>query len=394
MWNIKHYGKNRKPQRPSFSRALVFLMSFGASLKLWDYHGILRRELKILQPFSKFYNKIFIITYEGATELQYVKYLPSNGHILFNPFKKNLVFALLVSLLYGKLLKRFRIVVCRTVQLFGCVLGIILKLLYKHIFVFRQGYQFTRFARHNGWTVSYILGTLFELISYWLADYIIVSTDFDREYIVQRYKVNPNKIAVIPNWIDTSLFKPINVPKERGRVIFIGRLEYQKNVLSLIEAVKDIDSVKLCIVGDGSLRSVIEDRIRSDNIKNVVLMGVVPHEKLPIELNRSEVFVLPSLWEGHPKALLEAMACGLPVVGSSVEGIRELIKHGYNGLLYRPNPESVREAILMLLNDPELRRNIGENARRFVVDNFSFNRVMKRELALHLWLIKQYEERK
>ena len=368
-------------------KALFLLMSYGASLRLLDNHGILKRELKILIPLSKIYDLIFIVTYGGIDELRYSSFVPRNSFILVNPFHKNFVFALLAPLLYRNITKKFNIIICRTVQLFGCILGILFKLLYGAKLVLRQGYIFTKFARRR-WRVMYVIGTILEFIGYWLADYIVVATQNDKRYIIKRYRINPNKIVVIPNYVDINLFKPYaHVIKERGRIVYVGRLEPEKNVLALIDAVKHIPDAKLYIIGEGSLRGIIERKIKREGIRNVVLLGVIPNERLPEELNKSEIFVLPSLWEGHPKALIEAMACALPVIGTNVEGIRDLIKHGFNGLLCEPTPDSIREAIVTLLRNPELRRFLGENARRFVVENFSFEKVMKREILLHLWLI-------
>ena len=368
-------------------RLLLFLSSYGASLKLLDMHGILKRELRILRPLANVYSTILIVTYGSFNELRYSSLIPRRSFIVFNPFNSNFVFLLLVPLLCRNILKRFNIVVCRTIQLFGCVLGILFKLLYGARFILRQGYVFTKFARYR-WRGMYVIGTILEFIGCWFADYVIVTTQSDKEYIVRRYRVNPNKVIVIPNYVDTAHFRPYtHIDKEGGRIVYVGRLEPEKNVLALIDAVKHIPDTKLYIIGDGSLRRIIERKIKREGIKNVVLLGVIPNERLPEELNKSEIFVLPSLWEGHPKALIEAMACALPVVGSNVEGIRDLIKHGFNGLLCEPTPDSIREAITVLLRNPELRRSLGENARRFVAENFSYEKVMRREIALHLWLI-------
>lgn len=374
----------------SRSKVFLFLMSYGASLSLWKAHGILRRELRILELLAKLYDKVFVVTYGDYRELEYLNLMPKSTHIIINPFKSNFMYMVFIPLIIRIIARRFSVIVCRTVQLFGCVLGIMLKLLFRAQFILRQGYQFTKFAKRNGWALAYAVGTVLEFIGYWLADYIIVSTEFNKEYIVKRYKVNSHKIVVIPNWVDVNMFRREgNVIKERGRIVYVGRLEPQKNVLALVDAVKDIPNVKLYIIGDGSLRKIIEKKIEIEGIKNVVLMGVIPNERLPRELNKSEIFVLPSFWEGHPKVLIEAMACGLPVIGADVEGIRELIQHGYNGWLCKPNSESIREAILTLLYNPELRRKLGENARKFVVENFSFESVMRKELMLHLWLMKK-----
>ena len=373
-------------------RALTFLMTYGISLDLWNKRGILSREVRIFFPLLKLYDKILIVTYGNCRDEMYRYILPPSVYILNKPSSKihEFVYSLLVPFIYRKFFKKYKVIVCRTVQLFGCWTGLVFKLLYGTKLILRQGYQFSKFARNEHTFLMYFLGSLVELLCYWLADAVIVTSLNDKEYIVRRYYVNPHKIYVIPNWVDTSLFKPLpSVAKERGRVVFVGRLELQKNLLALVEAVKHIPSVRLYIIGNGSLRGVLEAKIRRKNTNNVVLLGPIPHDKLPWELNKSEIFILPSLWEGHPKTLIEAMACGLPVIGSNVEGIRELIKDGYNGVLCEPTSKSIREVILRLLRDPELRRRLSENARRFVIENFSFENIMRKELALHLWLLKQ-----
>ncbi|NJN95345.1 MAG: glycosyltransferase family 4 protein [Anaerolineales bacterium] len=86
--------------------------------------------------------------------------------------------------------------------------------------------------------------------------------------------------------------------------------------------------------------------------------------------------------EGHPKALLEAMACGLTVIGVDAPGIRELIQHGENGWLCSANEDSLRAAIQELLAQPQLRAELGCRARKFVVENFAIAQVTQLELAV------------
>jgi len=156
----------------------------------------------------------------------------------------------------------------------------------------------------------------------------------------------------------------------------------------LVKAVKMIPDVRLYIFGSGSLEAEVRREI--EGFDNIRLMGVIPHEKLPVELNKSEIFVLPSLYEGHPKALLEAMACGLPVIGSDVEGIRGIIEDGVNGVLCGLDPESIREKILLLASDRGLRERLGREARRYVVENFSFEKLFLRELEVHRELLSDH----
>ncbi|RLF10206.1 MAG: hypothetical protein DRJ69_03455 [Thermoprotei archaeon] len=376
----------------NMTRVLVFLLTYGVSLDLWSKRGIFSREIKAILSLSKLYDKVYIISYGDRRDMKYHYILPSNVYVLSRPNTRMCYFvhSLLTPLIYRRLLRKHKIIVCRTVQLLGYWTGLLLKLLYGAKLILRQGYQCSKFLKKERALIMYVTVSLLELIAYQLADAIIVTSESDREYIARRYRVNPRKVYVIPNWVDTNLFKPLpGVVKKRGRVVFVGRLEYQKNLFALIDAVRDIPGVKLYVVGDGGLRKVLENRIKREAIDNIVFLGVVPHVELPWELNKSEIFVLPSLWEGHPKTLIEAMACGLPVIGSNVEGIRELIKDGYNGVLCEPISKSIREAVLRLLRNSERRRRLGENARRFVVENFSFEKIMRKELALHLWLIRQ-----
>jgi len=233
------------------------------------------------------------------------------------------------------------------------------------------------------------MATLFEKLAYKFADKIIVTRDEDKQYIVQKYKICSKKITVIPNWVDIELFKPMEeIAKEANRIIFVGRLEKQKNVLSLVRAVKTIPNAKLYIFGSGSLENEVRKEI--EGFSNIRLMGVIPHEKLPYELNKSEIFILPSLYEGHPKALLEAMACGLPVIGSKVEGIREIIEDGINGLLCDPTPEDIRKKIISLLSDKSLRKRLGKTARSFIMENYSFEKAYAKELEIHRELLLSF----
>ena len=129
---------------------------------------------------------------------------------------------------------------------------------------------------------------------------------------------------------------------------------------------------------EGSLRGFAH----RDNV-NVTFKGRVPNEQLPLLLNIAEAFVLPSLYEGNPKALLEAMACGLPVIATPVEGNREVVKHKVNGCLTSGiSPEAIREAIMEVLSNTELRIQIGKQARTFIEENYSVGALIQRELAL------------
>jgi glycosyltransferase involved in cell wall biosynthesis len=163
-------------------------------------------------------------------------------------------------------------------------------------------------------------------------------------------------------------------------VLYVGRLEEEKNPRALLHAVEGLDA-ELAVVGKGSLGEALA-REAADRRLRVTFLGNLPNHQLPELMNRAAVFVLPSLIEGHPKALLEAMACGRPVIGTNVAGIRELITDRVTGLLCEPRPESLRAAIRELLNDQALGIRLGAAACASVSDRFSLERVVEMESSL------------
>jgi glycosyltransferase involved in cell wall biosynthesis len=135
------------------------------------------------------------------------------------------------------------------------------------------------------------------------------------------------------------------------------------------------------MAGSGPLEAALRESAKRHGV-NLRLLGNVPHLDLPGVLRSSAIFALVSPHEGHPKALLEAMSCGLAVVGADSPGIRELIRHGETGWLCKKDPSSIRAALRTLLERREVREAMGRSARRFVVEGFALERMVELELAL------------
>jgi glycosyltransferase involved in cell wall biosynthesis len=170
----------------------------------------------------------------------------------------------------------------------------------------------------------------------------------------QVYKFAPR---VIPNGIDLSRFQCIDHSRGEGvRIVSIARLEPQKNPRLLIDAVLRLpDNVRLILVGDGSLRAALPSSPR------VEVRGVCPD--VAAELAAADIFALSSDYEGHPVALMEAMAAGLPVVATAVGGVPEIA--GDAALLVPPRDvDALTQALQRLVEDLELRRELGKRARR------------------------------
>ena len=114
----------------------------------------------------------------------------------------------------------------------------------------------------------------------------------------------------------------------------------------------------------------------------MIWAGTLPNAELPGWYNRARVFVLPSLHEGQPKALIEAMACGTAVLGADAPGVRDMIEHDATGWLSATEPGPLADTLRAMLNDDALRARLGDNARQFVERNFSIDFVVDAELAV------------
>jgi glycosyltransferase involved in cell wall biosynthesis len=184
------------------------------------------------------------------------------------------------------------------------------------------------------------------------------------------------KTVIIPPGVDTKRFRSLNVKKEENTIFFLSvldryhrykGLDYLLNALRLVK--NDIKDVKLIVGGDGELLEYYKDMVRYLGLKdNVSFVGHIPDEKILSYYNRSELFVLPSLssvQEGFGIVLLEAMACGIPVVSTDVVGLAEEIKKEKAGIIIRPrDAEALADAILRMLKTKPS-RNTTNLAKRY-----------------------------
>ncbi len=277
--------------------------------------------------------------------------------------------------------------VLRVLQVTGALPAIVAKRVYGIPYVTTYGFRYAHFARTlTGSRLRAGVLQALEWSSLRFADRVVVTTDSLARYVGRR--VPPDRIILIPNGVDPDRFRPSAKPHQRGpqaRIVFVGRLVRQKNLLTLLEALTIVardHPVRLVLIGDGPLREILESRARRASFP-VDFLGVVPHHLLPKHLVSADVFVLPSLIEGHPKALLEAMACAVPCVAADVEGCREVVVPEETGLLFDPRDVSdLARQITRVLDDEALAIRLGERARASVVDRFALPRLLRLETGL------------
>ena len=362
-------------------KKLALFFTTGVSLKTWAGIGSLDREIKPYKELAKYLSEIYFFTYGDKKDLEYQKLLPQNIKIFPNRWKLPAkLYSFLMPLLYKKRLKAVDIL--KTNQMNGSWSAVITKWLFKKKLIVRCGYEWALSAQKEvskKWREPLIY--LIEKIAYRNANAIIVTSEADKNFIKKRYKISPEKINFIPNYIDTNLFKPITISKESKSLCFVGRLSEEKNLVNLLRAMEGID-IKLKLIGSGKLGKKLKNI--AQNIKTQIeFIDNIPNNQLPQLLNRCEIFILPSLYEGCPKALLEAMSCGLPVIGTDTEGIKEIVKHEENGYLCKTDAKSIKEAIVNVLQNKELQEKMGENARKTILENFSLEKKLEKEIEIY-----------
>jgi glycosyltransferase involved in cell wall biosynthesis len=225
------------------------------------------------------------------------------------------------------------------------------------------------------------------LVDRWLRgadDLLIAESEASREFLTGRLGYAADRVKTVHNGVELPE-APSAAERKRARLnlglredetllLAMGRLDEQKSHGVLIDAVaglKDSRRPRCAIIGDGPLRDRLRARISRLGLERVVQL---PGERADVRswLCASDIFVLPSLWEGLPNALLEAMALGLPVAASRVDGVSEAVTDGQDGLLVAPGDAgALSGALARLMDDPELRRRLGQAARARMAESFT-----------------------
>ena len=372
-----------RPSRVSSINKIAVAVFFtrGMSIEKWKKAGLLEREMAFYRRLSKKVGRICFVTYGDSDDSRYCDDLASI-EILSNRWSlPTNVYSVLAPWLHRSTLREMSIF--KTNQINGGWSAVIARALFGGKLLVRCGYIWSVFVERLGaGHVRRWLSKRLERIVLKLADAIVVSSTEDAYEIERRHLLKAESITTIGNYVDLDRFRPVQVvPKRRGQLLFVGRLEEQKNAMLLLRAIVGLEDVRLTIVGDGSLRSHLEHEVRRLNL-NVDFLGAVEHERLPDLLRQNEVFVMPSVYEGTPKALLEAMACGVPVIATKSPGITGIITHNQNGYLCGSSVEDIRAAIELVLGDPALRELLGQEGVQYVRTHHSLAEAVEKELAL------------
>ena len=361
-------------------KSLAFFFSEGISLKTWCDAGMIDREVALYNELSKRFKRIYFFTYGEKEDLKFKSYLADNITIVPKKYiSRNLLYSLMLPFIHRKILRDVEIL--KTNQMWGSWSAVLTKLIYRKRLIVRTGYMLSiNFAKEKPRNrIKKRIIKLIEMLSYKVADGIITSSQTNFEYVKENY--NPSCIhLVISNYIETNVFKPENTSKKKGSICFVGRLSKEKNLFALLKALKGLPYI-LSIIGSGRQEELLNNFAIRIKV-GVNFLGNIPNHKLPEILNRHELFILPSLWENMPKTLLEAMACAMPVIGTNVQGINEIIDRDRNGILCNTDSKSIRTTIINLMEDKAMKKRLGNNARKTIVENYSLDYLADKELEL------------
>ncbi len=360
---------------------VAVFFSRGMSLTGWRKAGILERELALYRALMPQLERLVFLTYGGRDDLSLASQIPGL-EILPNRWRlPSNLYSVLAPLLHWRALRQYT--VFKTNQMNGAWCAVLAARLFRKKLFVRCGFLWSDFvARLHPGSWRQTAALQLERHACQAADIVVVAAEADRRTIVARYHLDARHVHVSPNYVEADVFRPISgTLREPGRVVFIGRLDEQKNVRALVTAVAGVDGCALSVIGDGPLRVELEALAR-DCGADVTFLGTRPHSELPVLLNQSSVFILPSLYEGNPKALLEAMACGIAVIGARAPGIQDIVSDGETGILCGTSVEDIKNALTEVLASSALRNRIGAAARDYVLATCTLESAVARELKL------------
>jgi glycosyltransferase involved in cell wall biosynthesis len=231
-----------------------------------------------------------------------------------------------------------------------------------------------------------------------VARHVCVSQDV-AAFSAARGRLPVAKLCVIPNGVDATALAEapradlteFGIPAGSRVLLYVGRLDPQKGPFVLLAAVKDLlrqhADLHLLMVGDGPLAEKLRAWVVKEQLQSQIHFAGRRND-VPSLFRAADLFVLPSLWEGLPNVVLEAMAAGIPTVATRVEGVADLLTDRRTGLIVPPNsPPALAEALDWLLGDPHQGQLMAREAQHIVQERFTWTSVVRHYEQLYSELL-------
>ena len=374
------------------ARVLVLFLTRGVSLQTWIDRGMFNREKRTYEELLSrgYIDTVLWLTY-GTNDLNLASRLTAEGVLhpgikvlpmpsVFASRPGKIVYSFIAPFFHRRALKAASIF--KTNQMDGAWTAWLAKLLWKKPLYLRTGFTLSLFEAQGSpektWRIR--LFSAIERFLYPKADIAAVSSRQDFDYISQRYAVK--NLGILRNYVDTAQFNAANRKAVPGSIVFVGRLHAQKNLDVFIKSLAGTEW-QLHLYGDGPQEKTLR-RVAACCGVEVAFHGSIANGALPGVLSQASVFALPSLFEGMPKALLEAMACGCLCLGANVRGVNEVIEDGVNGFLASaPTEEGFRTALDRISRSaPETLHEMEHNGVNHIRSTYSLDRVVEQEAGL------------
>lgn len=376
-----------------------FYFTWGCSLSDWHRSGLLDREVQYFKKLKDAGHDVSIVTYGDNADLAFQSDLP--GIEIFPVYlylkKFRFKFINLFGLVYLLFKKRsfFRTSdIIRTNQVICGPLPIFASFFFRKRLIVRAGYEPVKnFVSHGNLSMkmmrTHILILFYTnaLLAYLFARKVICTTEDIKNFISKFYPISAHKIKVLPNYIDTSIFYPNKKKWKRDYVLYVGRLSYEKNLEVLLPALEEAN-LSLTVVGEGPLKNELIRKANKTGV-NIEFLPVQKNSALVAIYQSHSVFVLPSYYEGNPKVLLEAMACGSVPICSQITANNNIVRNNITGFLCKNDFKCYAEHLGMLGNNSQRLLEMSSKCSEFIKANNSIDQVIEKELYIMSSIVKK-----
>lgn len=371
---------------------ILYIFTFGYSLKTWQLSGTLEKELEIFKKINEKYNTKFIfLTYGNNDDLSLeisnknIKIIPLFGNKSI-PKNKFLLFCLSIYFVLKNknLFKEVEII--QQNQLNGSWLALLAKFLYKKPYFLRTGYDTYRFSIYEKKSIFKRFGFLFLTnLNFAFSDLITVTSKSDYVFS-KKYFIKPKLIKVRPNWVVKRKL-PIHSLRSSYKILSVGRLEDQKNYSKIINEFSN-SKFEIDIVGAGKNLNSLQKLAKEENTK-INFLGHVNNTDLQSLYPKYTFYISTSLFEGNPKTVLEAMSHGCVVLISNIDNHEELVHNSKNGFLIDLK-DNFYKKLINIIDDTSVDLDaLSKNASNFVNKNNNIEKLIDKTQDDYIFLCKK-----
>ena len=375
---------------------LAYVLNHGDSLRRWDEAGLLRAQSALARGFQARGTQVSIVSFGGRDEFAYQSQLPGM-RILCNwlglPPK---AYARRLHQLHAPRLLQCDVV--ETADSSAIVTALRIAWAWQIPLVYRFTFILSKLRRSTAPDDTELIADFENMERRGMAAARLVIGP-TRQTLADMAALCPPARAettILPSAVDTDKFRPMPESK-RYDLIYVGRLTRVKNLAALLEAVQRLD-VSIAVIGGelphrqgGAFDDEAALKARFGDLDGRIdWLGRMKQAELPRYFNRARAFVLCSHSEGSPRSLIEAMACGLPVICSDVPEMKYVVQHKVNGYLCDTDSDSIACAIKTVLASPDMMQTMGANARQYALEQFSLPMLAQREFELLRGVAQRY----